>query len=68
MKKKLYYTVEHYIDEYLTGDKSVIVYDIQDNEPKTILSFDCSVDDTTTDEISKRLNSELYPDVELIKL
>lgn len=67
MKKKLYYTVEHGIEdsEYLTGNKSIIVYEIVNNEPKSILAFECGNDENSKDEILDRLDSDLYPDVDL---
>lgn len=70
MKKKLYYTVEHGIEdsEYLTGNKSIIVYEIQNNEPKELISFECGNDEDSKSEILDRLDSDLYPEIELIIL
>lgn len=67
MKKKLYYTVEHGIEdlEYLTGNKTIMVYEIQNNEPKNILTFECGNDESSKEEILDRLDIDLYPEVEL---
>ena len=68
--KKLYYTVEFGIEdqEYLTGNKSIYVYEIANNEPKQILCFECGNDENSKDQILDNLDSEKYPDVELINL
>lgn len=68
--KKLYYTVEFGIEdqEYLTGNKTIYVYEIANNEPKQILSFECGNDENSKSEILDRLDCENYPDVELINL
>ena len=64
MKKKLYYTVDHGIDDS-EGYKTISVYDIQNNEPIEILNFECLVEDTSKNEILDRLDSDLYPEVDL---
>lgn len=68
--KKLYYTVEFGIEdqEYLTGNKTVYVYDFINNEPQKILVFECGNDENSQSEILDRLDSEKYPDVKLINL
>ena len=71
MNKKLYFTVEIGIEdtEYITGNKTVNVYEIVENIPNQILSFECGNEDNTKSEILDNLDSDIYPDnVELIQL
>ncbi len=69
--KKLYYTIEIGIEdtEYITGNKTVYVYDIVENIPNQILSFECGNEENTKSEILDHLDSDVYPnDIELIQL
>lgn len=68
--KKLYYTVEFDIEdqEYLTGYKTICVYDIVNNEPQRIASFECANTENSKKQILDNLDSEKYPDVELVIL
>ena len=50
--KKLYYSVEKETEvgneeEYITGNKTVCVYEIVNNEPKNILTFECGNEENT---------------------
>ena len=56
MKKRLYYTVEKELQsvgdiEETTGNKTVTVYKIVDNEPKNLQVLECSIEDNSKDEI-----------------
>lgn len=66
MKKKLYYTVEKEIedDQFLTGNKEVMVYEIVNNEPKRFFSLDLSNEDDTQEEIQDYLDDNGYGDDE----
>lgn len=66
MKKKLYYTVEKEIEdnEFLTGLKTVTVYEIINNEPKEFFSLDLSLDDNSKKEIQDYLDDNGYGDDE----
>lgn len=70
MKKKLYYTVEVEIEdgEFVTGNKTICVYDIIDNVPKEIVQFQCSNEEDSKAAILDNLDSEKYPEVDLYLL
>lgn len=73
MKKKLYFTVEKEIDstgESLTGNKTVTVYEIVNNEPDQFCSLDLSNEDNTQKKIQEYLDDNGYGDdeFELIQL
>lgn len=56
---KLYYTIENETDDWegitLTGNKEVSVYEIKNNEPVDVLSFQLELDDNTKEEILDKL-------------
>ncbi len=65
MKKKLYYTVEKEIDntgESLTGNKTITVYEIVNNEPKKFFGVECRNEDNTKMEILVYLDDNGYSD------
>lgn len=67
MKKKLYFTVEKevYSDgESLTGNKTVQVYEIINNEIKKFFSLDLLNDDDTRAEILSYLDDNGFGDDE----
>lgn len=70
MKKKLYYVIEkgYEDDGYMDGTKSVDVFNIVKNVPVNILHLELLSEDDTKDQILDNLDSEKWPDVDLIHL
>ena len=66
MNKRLYYVIEKEIDSYdtLTGNKTITVYDMVNNEPKTLTIIDCENEDNTKDKIKEYLKDNGYGDDE----
>lgn len=65
MGKILYYVVEKQTDnigdvEECTGNKNVVVYDIVNNIPETVISFECSNSDNTENEIVDNLDEDEF--------
>ena len=59
MKKKLYFVVEKEISsdgETLTGNKTVTVYEIEDNVPHQLTELDGIIDDKSSDLIQMYLD------------
>ncbi len=74
MKKKLHFTVEKEIDstgESLTGNKTITVYNIVDNEPSVFFELNSSNENSSKKEIQNYLNDNHGyddDDFELIQL
>ena len=63
MKKNLYYTIEKEISddgETLNGNKTITVYEIVNNEPNTLASINCSIEDNSWTEIQHYLEDNGY--------
>jgi uncharacterized protein YegJ (DUF2314 family) len=68
-KKKLYYTVEKEIDDNggddtLTGNKTITVYEIVNNEPKKLTDIECGTEENSKDKINDYLSDNGYGDDE----
>jgi hypothetical protein len=68
-KKKLYYTVEKEIDDNggddtLTGNKTITVYEIVNNEPKKLTDIECGTEENSKDKINEYLEDNGYGDDE----
>lgn len=69
MIKKLYFTVEKETEigneeETITGNKTITVYDIVNNEPKLFAAIDCGNEENSKDKIQEYLNDNGYGDDE----
>jgi hypothetical protein len=69
MKKKLYYTIEKEIDdnggdETLTGNKTITVYDIVNNEPEHFAEIFCGNEENSKEKINEYLEDNGYGDDE----
>lgn len=67
MRKKLYYTVEKETEigneeETITGNKTITVYEILNNEPKSIASIDCGNEENSKEKIQEYLDDNGYGD------
>ena len=64
-KKKLYYTIEKEVDdcggdETLTGNKTITVYDIVNNEPRKLKDIYCGTEEDSKVQIGDYLQGEGY--------
>lgn len=62
-KKKLYYTIEKEVDdnggdEALSGNKTITVYDMVNNEPKKLTDIWCGNEENSKDKINEYLGDE----------
>jgi len=65
MKKKLYFVVEKELDstnKSLTGNNTIDVYEIIDNEPKKFASIDSVNSESSVDAIQDYLDDNGYGD------
>jgi hypothetical protein len=67
MKKKLYFTIEKeshdnglFGGECFTGNKTISVYEIRDNEPKAFATIECQNEDNSRDKINEYLEDNGY--------
>lgn len=64
--KKLYYTIEKEVDDdNLTGNKTITVYEIVNNEPKRFFTIDCENEENSKDKINEYLDDNGYGDDEI---
>lgn len=64
--KKLYYTIEKEVDDdNLTGNKTISVYEIVNNEPKRFFTIDCENEENSKDKINEYLDDNGYGDDEI---
>jgi hypothetical protein len=73
MAKKLYYTVEKETEnidsiEECTGNKTITVYEIEENEPKTLCQIESYNHNSTINEIKMWLSENSEIEVETIEL
>lgn len=69
MKKKLYYVVEKELQgndgfEETTGNKTITVYEMVNNEPKKFTDIDAANDENSVEKIQEYLDDNGYGDDE----
>ena len=69
MKKKLYYVVEKELQgndgfEETTGNKTITVYEMVNNEPKKLTDIDAANDENSQEKIQEYLDDNGYGDDE----
>jgi len=69
MKKKLYYVVEKELQgndgfEETTGNKTITVYEMVNNEPKKFTDIDAANDENSQEKIQEYLDDNGYGDDE----
>jgi hypothetical protein len=67
MKKELYYTIEKEVDdnggdETLTGNKTITVYEMVNNEPKRFTEIFCGNEENSKEKINEYLKDNDYND------
>ena len=66
MKRKLYYVVDKEIssdlEDELTGNKTISVYEIIDNVPKNLCTVECQNSDSSVEEIQSYLDDNGFGD------
>jgi hypothetical protein len=61
MNKIIYYTVEKETEigneeEYITGNKTITIYEIIDNKPQQLFTVECGNEENSKDAIQNYLN------------